>query len=69
MADDDVVTIVLKRKLAEELVHAYLIALGGTSYKKGQVKKKKGGGKKYSPPPKKYKSAPKSGGSSKKSAY
>jgi len=54
MADDDVVTIVLKRKTAEELVNAHVIALGSISAGKGKGKKKNGGGKKYGPP-KKYK--------------
>ena len=41
----DVVTIVLKRKTAEELVNAHIIALGAVSTKKGKGKKKNGGGK------------------------
>jgi hypothetical protein len=47
---DDFVTVVLRRKTAEELVNAYIIALGGSSYQKGKGKKKDGGGEKYGGP-------------------
>ena len=57
---EDFVTVVLRRKTAEELVNAHIIALGDISSGKdkdkgkGKGKKKKdGGGDKYTPPGKK----------------
>ena len=42
---DDFVTVVLRRKTAEEVCNAYIIALGGSGYQKGKGKDD-GGGKK-----------------------
>ena len=58
MADDEVVTVVLKRKTVEELINAHVIALGSISSGKGKGKKKNGGGKKYGAPTKYVKPKP-----------
>lgn len=63
---EDFVTVVLRRKTAEELVNAYIIALGGSSYPKGKGKKKDGGGEKPGGPTGKPEG--RSGGGSKLSA-
>ena len=55
----DVVTVTLRRDIAEELVNAHVIALGAASSKKGKGKKKDGGGKKYGNPKKYSKPSPK----------